>query len=33
VSVLSDHAEPPQAASCELFKGLCIIGLGDAVGD
>lgn len=26
--MLSDHAEPSQAASCETFKGLCVIGLG-----
>lgn len=29
MSVLSDHAEPSQAASCETFKRLCVIGLGD----
>lgn len=32
MSVLSDHAEPSQAASCETFKGLCVIGLGDGGG-
>lgn len=25
----SDHAEPSRAASCETFKGLCVIALGD----
>lgn len=32
MSKLSDHTEPLPAASCELFKGLCVIGLGDAAG-